>query len=242
MLLFISLVYCGNLNAQFEQVKVIYTISYNTERPFTKQGTLYLTSDTNVFVYGKDGVKNKVEASKDDPTRFSVRFKGTEQYVSQINDSLISKVSIRGDGFILEEKNPNFNWKIQDSTKMIGNYRGRLATSHFRGRDYTAWFTEAIPVSAGPWKFNGLPGLIIDIADTTGRFHWTATRVVVDVPEKIKLPDCKKCDTISIKDFEKLKYDSSILSSSILRSLPRGATNSTFTPAKRNGIELTFDN
>ncbi len=239
ILLSISLLYCCSLNAQFEQLKVLYTINYNTDRPLKKKGTLYLTADTNVFIYGKDGDKNKVEESKDDPTKLNVFFKSSEQYVAQKNDSLISKVSIRGDAFILKEKISDFNWKIQDSTKMIGNYNCRLATGHFRGRDYKAWFTEAIPVSAGPWKFDGLSGLIIDIADTTGRYHWIATRVFVNLPEKIKLPECKKCDTINIKDFEKLRYDYSGFKSSILSKLPRGAT-STFTPAKRNGIELTF--
>ena len=36
-----------------------------------------------------------------------------------------------------------------------------LATTKFRGREWKVWFTEEIPVSLGPWKLGGLPGLIL---------------------------------------------------------------------------------
>jgi len=51
---------------------------------------------------------------------------------------------------------------VPDSTKTIENYTCLMAKGHVRGRDYTVWFTPDIPVSAGPWKLWGLPGLIVD--------------------------------------------------------------------------------
>lgn len=35
------------------------------------------------------------------------------------------------------------------------------------GRDWVAWFTNDIPIQDGPYKFCGLPGLIIKIEDDT---------------------------------------------------------------------------
>lgn len=57
-------------------------------------------------------------------------------------------------------------WVIDSSTDsiMVG-YLCKRATTRFRGRDYIAWFTTQIPISDGPYKFRGLPGLIVQIYD-----------------------------------------------------------------------------
>lgn len=63
----------------------------------------------------------------------------------------------------------NFNWQVDNSTKLtILGFNCTKATCNFAGRDYEAWFTTEIPISDGPYKFNGLPGLIVKIADSKG--------------------------------------------------------------------------
>lgn len=57
-------------------------------------------------------------------------------------------------------------WNIGDETKEILGYKCFIATAHFRGNDWIAWFTPDIPLSLGPWKFGGLPGLILEIYDS----------------------------------------------------------------------------
>jgi GLPGLI family protein len=47
----------------------------------------------------------------------------------------------------------------------IGNWEAQKATTEFGGRKWTAWFCEEIPLSDGPYKFKGLPGLIVKISD-----------------------------------------------------------------------------
>ena len=63
-------------------------------------------------------------------------------------------------------------WDIAEETKMIGIYKVQKATAHFRGRDYTAWFTPQIPLPYGPWKLVGLPGLILEAYDTDKEIYW----------------------------------------------------------------------
>lgn len=72
-----------------------------------------------------------------------------------------------------EEPIPKFNWKFEDETREVMGYDCRKATTRWRGRDWTAWYSD-IPVSAGPWKFNGLPGLILRLEDSKGEHMFEA--------------------------------------------------------------------
>ncbi len=56
-------------------------------------------------------------------------------------------------------------WKLLPDTMSVLGYECKKATTYFRGRNYTAWYAPDIPVSDGPWKFGGLPGLILRVED-----------------------------------------------------------------------------
>lgn len=58
-------------------------------------------------------------------------------------------------------------WKIFPDKQKIGEYNTQKATTNFGGRQWTAWFTTEIPFQDGPYKFYGLPGLIVKIEDAT---------------------------------------------------------------------------
>lgn len=75
------------------------------------------------------------------------------------------------------EKIPKMEWAIQPEHKTVLGYDCQKATCRFRGRDYTAWFAADIPLGYGPWKFGGLPGLILEVADTKGEYLFVATGV-----------------------------------------------------------------
>lgn len=67
---------------------------------------------------------------------------------------------------ISEDKKPE--WKILPDKQKIGEYDAQKATTSFGGREWTAWFSTDIPFQDGPYKFYGLPGLIVKIEDKTG--------------------------------------------------------------------------
>jgi GLPGLI family protein len=71
-----------------------------------------------------------------------------------------------GQLFAVEDQMPEINWSIQPDTKEIMGLPCQKAVGDFRGRTYEAWFCSQLPYSNGPWKLNGLPGLIIEAADT----------------------------------------------------------------------------
>ena len=54
------------------------------------------------------------------------------------------------------------NWVIQDSSKLILGHECQKAVCQYRGHCWTAWFAMDIPITDGPWKLCGLPGLIME--------------------------------------------------------------------------------
>jgi GLPGLI family protein len=64
------------------------------------------------------------------------------------------------------------SWKIDGDTGRYGSLQTIRATCTFRGRQYTAWFTPEIPIQDGPYKFCGLPGLIVEIMDSRKEYHF----------------------------------------------------------------------
>lgn len=64
-------------------------------------------------------------------------------------------------------------WKISPENDVFGNFKIQKAESEFAGRKWTAWFTTEIPIQEGPYKFRGLPGLILKIYDSTNSHIFT---------------------------------------------------------------------
>jgi len=67
---------------------------------------------------------------------------------------------------VTEDQKPE--WKILPEKEKIGEYNTQKATTNYGGRSWIAWFTTDIPIQDGPYKFCGLPGLIVKIEDTKG--------------------------------------------------------------------------
>jgi len=64
-------------------------------------------------------------------------------------------------------------WKLESEKKLLVGKECFKAETDFRGRHYTAWYAPSIPVPNGPWKFGGLPGLILEIYETgTRSIYW----------------------------------------------------------------------
>lgn len=76
--------------------------------------------------------------------------------------------------FLLEENIPPQNWQFLNDTLTVLGYSCQKATCIFRGRTFTAWFTLDIPINDGPFKFYGLPGLILQLEDSESLFKFNA--------------------------------------------------------------------
>ena len=82
-----------------------------------------------------------------------------------------------------DEPYPGQQWTLTQDTATVSGYRCQKATCSYHGRDFEAWFTTEVPVKFGPWKFGGLPGLIVKVYDTDHLYTFECTNV-----ERVRRP------------------------------------------------------
>lgn len=99
----------------------------------------------------------------------------------------------------IKEENLRFEWEIvENETKQILGHDCKKAVTQFRGRLYEAYFAPSINITSGPWKFRGLPGLILSIKSTDNYFVINATSIS-------KVPDTNIINPIANEKFVTLQ-------------------------------------
>ena len=109
------------------------------------------------------------------------------------------------------EEDRKMDWKILPETVKIGEYEAQKAETTFAGRKWYAWFTQDIPFQDGPYKFKGLPGLIIKVEDANGdySFDLQQSKKITEFPNfdnrggnpiKVKRADFEKQEKLYRKD------------------------------------------
>ncbi len=118
-----------------------------------------------------------------------------------------------------EESFDSFNWQITTETDTIHNYVCQKAICDFGGRTWEAWFTLELPFCDGPYKFCGLPGLILNIADTQNHYSWKF--LSIEKPSEMMMvydrieerTHTKKNDFFKLQDRNKISHNISDMSS-----------------------------
>ena len=82
-------------------------------------------------------------------------------------DFTISLISRIGQTKYNVKDERTLKWNILSENDVLGNFKIQKAETKFAGRKWMAWFTTEIPIQEGPYKFRGLPGLILNISDNT---------------------------------------------------------------------------
>lgn len=101
--------------------------------------------------------------------------------------SKIFKTKILRDNYAYEEDRP-MDWKILPETAKIGEYKTQKAETQFAGRTWYAWFAAEVPLQDGPYKFSGLPGLIVKVEDSKGdySFDLKEAKKIKEVPSLLE--------------------------------------------------------
>ena len=120
--------------------------------------------------------------------------------------SLVYRTFFSGPILRYRELNEDIRWEIALEVDSILSFPCQKATCLYRGRSYTAWFTLEIPLGYGPYKFGGLPGLILKIYDDDNQYSWICTRI-----EKAQKGETIKEYKWNYDDVNKQKMDATIV-------------------------------
>ncbi len=173
-------------NAQNSANRFFYELTYKPNKDSAKleKEMMVLDIDQNRSLYQSytniqmDSIANVIikEASNTGFPDFKRMSNRRTQFMHQIAKSypiheVLYKDRIGMDYYSYRE-NPSLIWKISEEKQKIGIYNTQKATTDFGGRKWIAWFTTEIPFQDGPYKFYGLPGLIVKIGDEAGNYSW----------------------------------------------------------------------
>jgi GLPGLI family protein len=73
-----------------------------------------------------------------------------------------------------------FEWQLLKGDTVICGYPCKKAKTKFRGRIWTVWYTPLLPYSDGPWKFCGLPGLVLEAHEAEGKLAFHCKKIEKD--------------------------------------------------------------
>lgn len=133
----------------------------------------------------------------------SVRYKIFKTY-PKYNVSM--ETSMGRDAYSVTDERP-LEWKISNEKEKIGEFNAQKATVNFAGRLWTAWFSADLPFQDGPYKFHGLPGLIVKMEDQskTHLFELKGVTKYTEVPETVsEFNTPQKPINITSKQYSKL--------------------------------------
>ncbi|GAB4495608.1 MAG: hypothetical protein OHK0019_25150 [Saprospiraceae bacterium] len=114
-----------------------------------------------------------------------------------------------GKYYLIEDSLKGGNWKLTGQSKQVLGYNCMSATTTdtVRKREITAWFTDALSLSAGPQHFGQLPGMILEIDINNGETVLAAKKVEFKKLKKGELEAPKKGEKITEAEFQKKMSD-----------------------------------
>lgn len=164
------------------------------------QGVEFLLANSDNALYSTnainfDNTDNSLKKNDDesyDIQQSKIRVNAMKYY-GALNSNNLHFVSIYPNNkkiVVALDSVPRIDWVlVPDDTKEINGYKCYKAKSTFRGSNIEAYFTPEIPIGFGPFKFKGLPGLILELynIDDGFKYYWSAKKIIYPYDSNVNL-------------------------------------------------------
>jgi GLPGLI family protein len=204
-----------NIYAQNVVSKVTYLEQAKSNKFGTFYSDLWFDNNSSLFIEIPNELKNSTKKDGDGTTfiqHINTPDKELDYYFHQINKSeFLFRHHYMGKSLYVKDT-LEFIWEIKGQTKKILGYRCQMATTIFKGRNYIAWFNTELIYPFGPWKFHGLPGLIMELKEENNLVHFYIKRM------ELNKKDINRIDLseVSFKDNDYLNFEMYCLEKKIL--------------------------
>lgn len=230
----------ASVNIFSQNLKVTY--SYRLSPIAETEETVFLNGNHKVSI--TDSISQKINPTDRD-NAVIIQDKNSTSFRRVIIDDLRNNVLYFTEGldntnYFVSDVPPPIQWNLKHKEiKNINNYVCKKATATWRGTQLEAYYTSKIPVSIGPYKFKGLPGLIMEIKTIgVNSQHWAVKKIEYPYrgapnysPKYIK-----SLKPIAIKDFIKkidAKSDEDVSRIISKMQLPKGT--------RLNSVQRTYN-
>lgn len=163
-------------------------------------------------------------------------------FIKNKKDNYLYKTDGFSEQYYLKDSLHTMKWKFGKEKKTILGFPCKSATTTFRGRNYTAFYTENIPLPEGPWKFGGLPGLILAVISDDKEYEWTVEKITQNYKENInemQIENLLKNNKFLTWKEHTLKYKEAI-DKEVAKLKAKKGTNLFTAYFKIDGIEIIY--
>lgn len=156
------------------EVKYIFKMTTLQKQEVTVEKLLSDNGKFSLFTTIQGSTKSSIPAMGNSKNDFGI-------FIDKEKNELFQYSSILNKPFYIKEDSIQnlIKWHILDTLikEKFLNFNYKIAKCNFRGRKYTAYYTEEVSIFSGPWKFNGLPGLILKIFSDDLAFSFEANLI-----------------------------------------------------------------
>ena len=213
-------------------LSLTYEVLQNGE---LKIGHLFKTGTQSIFYYQNERASSSSEKQEviDGETVYKATLRSGNKISGNIETNMVDRSMFSSENlykngtysqYVVSEKMNDILWKLSAEEKKIGNYLCKKATTTYKGRNYTAWYTLQVPLLFGPWKLHGLPGMIVEAYDAENFISFKLTAIQVKKQSLVYTPldrtsaiDCKALFLLKSNQANEIKKK-------IQTKLPRGAS------------------
>lgn len=187
--------------------KVTYEKKINQHKPYEEDADNIWNAErmklipkfvTDFYELNFNDKKSVYRLQKENPNNKYMMWGGkpseTDAIVTDLQTQTISsQKDVFENTYLIKDSSRNLEWKISDETREIAGFECRKAVTRICDSVYVvAFYTDQIPISAGPETFGGLPGLILGLAVPRLYTTWFATKLELIEPTLAQLSPTQK--------------------------------------------------